>query len=688
MHPIYLSYDDEILTTYANAGLLRRAKKGLDQVVLLPVTDPTDTLQFTVEEFQVSLPSTGIQAAQCTCPSHECCKHILSSVLWLQQHSERLQSTPLTDEITASTTEDTTSSVLQDVLALSSQDLLKKIRKAERLLAYQFVQDWIQSPDQCQIEIHQETIQFKVSFSTSPITFFSGGNLTNMLSDLPEKQKNACHLACLAYLFYLHAPEQWQWSKDIHTHIEQQTTFESEDFAFIQELQELCLSFMRQGLSHIAQESVFALYLLNMQARVQNLPRLAGHLRQLHSLFKRALAYDVQVDESQLLLALSRFYYYLEALKHAKDEQLTQLKGVVRREYEQQQSLTLLPLGAEWWQLSGGARGLTVCFWDTQSQCLREVTQARANTLDTTFNMDSVAQSGIWGSSLEYLMEHHLCVNEIQMTETGQINANAIAKIKLLGTLKTLTLEQFKQDVPAIQQWQHLQQTLKPVSLLNATLPRYVFLYVQEYKPFELNELEQHFETWVTDTENRTLLLTVKLEQNYSAKINKLQYWLKTDQVKGILTRIVLEGSSVRFIPCSLLLDTKTGLRIFNLDYDYVPYYKHKQETKKETGLIEQLLAKKQENREKKENISSLELMIKQMQNILEFYANTGRGQFDPQDQIEWQEILNQFDAMGLTIFNEQLNIIQKTDSFSLYLLKARYLLWALQSITREIPVR
>ena len=71
---VYSGYTDEILETHANAGLLRRAKKSADAV--RPLADsPPNALAFESEGCTVILPDAGIQAATCTCPAHECCKH-------------------------------------------------------------------------------------------------------------------------------------------------------------------------------------------------------------------------------------------------------------------------------------------------------------------------------------------------------------------------------------------------------------------------------------------------------------------------------------------------------------------------------------------------------------------------------------------------------------------------------------
>ena len=75
---LYLHYDEDSLALHSNAGLIRRAKKSLDDVQLHE--QHSTILQFKVEDCEVSLPDSGITQAQCNCPAQGCCKHILSSI--------------------------------------------------------------------------------------------------------------------------------------------------------------------------------------------------------------------------------------------------------------------------------------------------------------------------------------------------------------------------------------------------------------------------------------------------------------------------------------------------------------------------------------------------------------------------------------------------------------------------------
>lgn len=82
---VYFHYDEDALTVFANAGLLRRARKDVDNEKV-SVTD-ANTGQFSSDGQKVVLHEAGIQQASCDCSAAGCCKHILAAILWLQANN-------------------------------------------------------------------------------------------------------------------------------------------------------------------------------------------------------------------------------------------------------------------------------------------------------------------------------------------------------------------------------------------------------------------------------------------------------------------------------------------------------------------------------------------------------------------------------------------------------------------------
>ncbi|KLU19719.1 hypothetical protein ABE79_02670 [Proteus mirabilis] len=127
---VYFHYDEDALTVFANAGLLRRARKDVDNKKV-SLTD-ANTGQFSSDGQNVILHEAGIQQASCDCSASGCCKHILAAVLWLQinnsaDNSNDDNSNETSPETVAEPIEITP--LLPTLFTLEPEALIKKSRK-------------------------------------------------------------------------------------------------------------------------------------------------------------------------------------------------------------------------------------------------------------------------------------------------------------------------------------------------------------------------------------------------------------------------------------------------------------------------------------------------------------------------------------------------------------------------------
>ena len=102
------------------------------------------------------------------------------------------------------------------------------------------------------------------------------------------------------------------------------------------------------------------------------------------------------------------------------------------------------------------------------------------------------------------------------------------------------------------------------------------------------------------------------------------------------------------------------------------------------TPFFQKMQAQKKQYHLAQSQLTPLDHILQQLQALLEFYANTGRQQFDEQDEAQWQELLHKLDAMGMTTFSNSLK--QPQQDFSEQLVKTRYLLWVLQQLQVQLP--
>ncbi|MBJ9950171.1 MAG: hypothetical protein VX125_19390 [Pseudomonadota bacterium] len=698
---IYTQYDEDSLIMHSNAGLLRRARKALNDVELLQHSD--EQLLLKVEECEVLLPIKGITQAQCNCPAQGCCKHILSSILWIQENVAQFSTNQLVLENTTEsaiqqqssntsvTPEHTTASAKEQLLDFDPSKIQKQAGKANIRLAYEFIQNWLAQPEQCQIDIQDNKISFQTDLSPHPVLLYPATGFEGILSEINHKQKIAAHLACVAYFFLQYAPEKWQWSIELN---EQQNNpnqqLALDDREFIEELKTICQNFIQHGLSHLAKENVMSLHILNMQARAQNLPRLGSLLRTLHGTMRQFLEDDIQVDEQQIYNQLAHLYAYLTALSEIESlnpefqtEALAKLRGVIQRDYQNETIAHLIPLGCEWWSTDSGAHGLTVCFWDVSEQQLKEVTQARANHLDRTFDMHSAANTGIWGSSLSFLLQHQLELTHAKSSSDTQLSASTDTRFLQKGSFNELTISDLDQMNIGVSEWQTLQEMFVPHSSLEQLKSRYVLLRHRSINAPELNELEQYFEYRVTDQQDIALKLVIPIEAEYRVRIKHLTHLIQNEKILATLVRVETTQQQLQFIPCSVIWQSSKGLKIFSLDYDH-PIQKKSSLAELITGRIEKLLEQKKQW-QKQQHLSALEVLVLETQTLLEFYANTGRSQFDRDDQDKLNELAQQFADLGLSFIRNTLQMGSTQDALATQLLKWRHVLLQLQRLNQRI---
>ncbi|MEG0483085.1 MAG: hypothetical protein RR569_08250 [Acinetobacter sp.] len=710
---IYTQYDEDSLTMHSNAGLLRRARKALAEVQLLSEHDATELL-FKVEECEVKLPSEGMTKASCNCSAQGSCKHILSSILWIQENaalfveSANVESISQTENIEHAIhlesdhqnfekpeqpqhSIENTKTALALILEFDITKIQKQAGKANVRLAYEFVQNWLANEELCIFDIQAEKISFQTDLSPNKVLLYPATGFDGMLSEIADKQKIAGHLACITYLWFKNSPEQWQWSID--TAQQEQNIghqLSTDDLEFIDELKNICESFIQQGLSHLAKESVMALHIYNMQARAQSLPRLGSVLRALHGTMKQFLENNVQIEEQHIFNQIAYLYAYLAALSEAQklapeiqSKALIQLRGSIQRDYQQETVEHLIPLGCEWWNTDSGARGLTICFWDVKQKQLKEVTQARANHLDRTFDMQSAAATGIWGSSLSYLLQHQLELIDAKVSSETSFSASSDTRFLQKGLISDLKKADLDQLNIGVSKWHDLQTLITPHSSLEPPQSRYVLLRHKSITAPDLNEFEQSFEYRVVDDQNNALKLSIPIEPEYRVRIKHLTQLIQNDKIIASLVRINTTTQQIQLIPCSIFLETAKGLKIFSLDYDY-PVQKKSTLAELITGRFEKLLAEKKQW-QNHQNYSAIDLLVLEIQALLEFYANTGRAVLDLDDLNRIQDIAQQFSNLGLDFIEKSLKLNLSKNNLATHLLKWRHVLLQLQQLNRRI---
>ena len=544
----YQHLDDDALSTWANPGLLRRAKKALeaDEVRLLSLDEEQG--QWQNDDAVVTLNSHGLSQAACNCPAAGACKHIVAAVLaaqeaWAEAAEELATQVDAASDTAAST--DKGAAALQAALN-EATDLerlqLGKIGKVQWRQAYALWADWQQQVPP-RIDIQAAKILFHTDLSSDAVVYLQGGGFAGMLSSLDKKRQIPVHLALLALL--------WQQQQLVFPWPDEVVPDESTDAgvlgaderSLLLSLQAACQRLLQLGLNHLMASEAQQWQWLQLSARVERLPRLAGMLRRLAGEVRLLAENHISSDSNDTLLSLARLAAYLDALLHAEGEALLALRGALRRTYQtQDEAMTVLPLGANWWQGEGGASGLNVYVWSVQEAAIMTTVQARGNANDRSFNRYSAwSGAGFWNRSAEQIMQNQIVLRAPRVF--GDRLANQVA---VPSQAQPLSADFF---APALTPYADLIQ-----HSIEQTTP--FLLPVSAYEPLYLDELEQSLE-WVVydDSKQWGAQLSLVINEVTRERSQQLQ-WLceKNIAIRAVLVLARLDGQQVVLEPISVML--------------------------------------------------------------------------------------------------------------------------------------
>ncbi len=669
----FLSYDDDALSLYANAGLLRRAKKDLEADKISLVTDQADSATLLSDGQTVSLNTQGLAAAQCTCSALSGCKHILAAVLWVQKQgnnkqsngqdtnlanpNEHIQSEPDTSHQQAQV-----DALMAEVLALSASSIHKSCGIANIRLAYQYAQNFIESPPS--LECTAQQIKWRLPDMDSPILYIKGTDFNGMVSELGNKEKKAIHLAAIAHFWQQHN-QQWPWPEKSLPQIQSLTTLSDDEIKCLDLIEGFLHELLKQGLSHVSKMSAKQLQMFNMSARAEGLQKLSSLLRLLSSQVSLLAEQHFSMDEETVLATLSRLYAYMTSLRHATAEHLQTLRQNQKRQYQYQtDSLSLLPLGYRWWQSQTGALGASLYFWDGQSIC--QSTQARPNDADSSFNRYNIGQYlSWWQQSVPGLMHHRI---ELQQPRLFEDNLAFHGESKaILQQRFDLTEYQALSQQCGFSNWMRLAQDLTEKSD-NDDVPAVLLLHICDHQDVYLDEIEQQLVWQVQDDEGDLLALKINWQANGQTRIDHLQALLnRRPKIFAVMVEVHYQDGQWLLQPFTVFCqaikkNNNQYIELVSLDFEH-DYNQIRRVKQGFISQIAQLLQAKNRIDAPVLTKSPLQHLCEGILQILCHQASTGRQQFGADtlnELMAWQQACHE---LGLSILANLLDSMcqQKT---------------------------
>lgn len=686
---VYYHYDEDALTVFANAGLLRRARKDLDneKVALIDAENG----QFSSDGQQVTLDAAGIQKASCDCAASGCCKHILAAILWLQTN-KTLSNVPSENNVVDA--EDILSQaaieiaeftpLLPTLLALEPELLIKKTGKPACRTAIKLIEQW----EQHTLITEDLGTQLKIQLPDieEPVIFLQGGGYDGMLSPFSDAQKKAFHLAIVAKLFEQHN-QPWPWPDDLAVVNSSKRPLIAEELTLINTIEQFIADLLRQGLSHISASSATQLHLLNMSARAEGLPRLASYLRTLSTQVKLLADRHFTMDESRVLRLLAQISAYLFQLSQATPEQLKELRGQLRRQYDDKKaSLSLIPIGANWWTAQSGALGATFTFWDSEEKQLLQSTQARPNQLDTLFNRYSVWNNlSLWKQTADKLMRRPFLLQEPRISDEGKLAAigdsfaQAQADFLDFADYKNLRSEL------GISHWQDLPDYFAKQT--EGFLPPLV-LHINSYKPLIWYEVEQCVIWQVSDNHDNSAFLRFYWEGTTQNNLEELRFLTKRElDIVAVTVQPVRRDVNIDLLPTTIWIRKEQGIEMFYLDFDQFP------RKKKQSGFmsrIQEYMAKRKRQTAMHHSEPTLaQKFCRPILSVLEAQACTGRALLSEMQKEQLAISKQTAEDLGMTLIAEQLtHYLALTTRNPLALLQLIWLCDNLQQLQSPLPIQ
>lgn len=597
----YLAYDDDTLTALANAGLLRRAQKDVDAGKLQWLEQGTDSGSLESDGQRVQLNAKGPQQASCDCPAPGICKHILAAALWLrvQAATESIVNkpshattatapaasnagiaTPADAEVAADATPalpealpDTPPAAsgpaldpLAEVLALDASSLFKAAGVAAVRSAATTPLGGIEWSQQ------GGSLVMELADLGQTCRWVAGAGFAGMVSEVPARERKAVHLMALAAVrAALGQPLAWPEGMAPALEINPgEQGLQSSELAFLAQVQSTLHELLTGGLAHVSALTSSRLLALNMSARGEGLPRLAAQLRNLGGVINLLVKRDHQAQERDALAHLSQLQALCDALQHAKGDLLQALRGRLRRDFDEAAALELLPLGAHWWQTTGGARGLTLAFWDTQNQRLLQSALARPDGSDSAFSRHSAwSAHSLWpgtGSA------QRVCESPLQLTQPRLADDLRLA---IGGITRAQALAPWADDNPRLatlgcDDWQQLSEQLRAATGLTAEPLDMVLLRPAATQPPKLDEVRQCLDWLVQDSAGRWLCLSIPVSDANEQRMETLQRLAaRKASVHGVLVRVERSLAQCQWIPVAVLSsNAKHQVQSISLDFD------------------------------------------------------------------------------------------------------------------------
>lgn len=379
-------FDDESYVALANRGLVRRARKDLEQQQVEIIERGAAQVVVGFGAQRIRFDHRGPAHAQCDCPASGMCQHILAAAMGLQQTLQTLATQAITAEEPAA---DPLAPLQAALLALTATELACHAGKAGYRWAWQYVQDL--EPEHALVVSGSQHLVLGLQCPRLTLRYMGGG-LDALIADAELAQIEKYRVAAVLAFQRAHGreitpPEPTARQRTQALELGMDHALAASRDASLDEsrtrlrvsLRKILAESVELGLAHLSQGIHERYSTLAVWAQGAEYHRLALLTRRIADHVELLLERAGGADELRLLDEITIAHGLVCALEAAAAQGAAprHLVGRARSRYEASASLELFGLGAQAWHSPAGYVGLTMIFWSPAEQAFMSCTDAR-----------------------------------------------------------------------------------------------------------------------------------------------------------------------------------------------------------------------------------------------------------------------------------------------------------------------
>jgi hypothetical protein len=539
------AFDDQALATLANAGLLRRAQRDLDQGKATLIGIDGDQASVEVDGNTVKIGSDGPAKSSCTCPAVGVCRHRIAAVLLLR--------TVVADAEPGNAPVDSDGAEVP----VAPSDWLADIT-LEQARKFSGRPGW-----RAALELLEEAIGVEAGATSCAVTFASleepvlilrGQGMAGIVSKATKARKKAYHGAALIAA-YRHLGLAISLEEGDAAKASDSSRPSPPDESFLGQVRAALLDCAQLGFNLAPLPIEERMFELSVSSRADALPRLSALLRAVAAQMRLRRQHSFEFDASEMLELVVTAYAITFAVSREALElpQYLRLAGEARRNYANPASIELIGCGAEEWVSSTGARGVTAHFVEPQSAKFYSVAIARGAGQDPMFvPRDAWKQQALWqAGTMETLSHARILLHNAGIADGGRLAASKDVRADILE----------KEVVPDYaadyvhREWEALHETLASRFGLGVDAngqPQIALIQPAELARPQFDELAQRLVLPIRDATGRWIALTMDHQERSHYAISEIEKLLTRKWTGMILVRAFQTGSQIELSPVTM----------------------------------------------------------------------------------------------------------------------------------------